>query len=87
MKLTGVDILDGHGWRRGVDVEIAHGKIAAIRPGTAAKGAPILCPAPIDLQVNGGGGRMLGEAARPPATCWTSSPRTTASARARSCPR
>jgi N-acetylglucosamine-6-phosphate deacetylase len=31
----------------------------------AAKGAPILCPAPIDLQVNGGGGRMLGECEGP----------------------
>jgi N-acetylglucosamine-6-phosphate deacetylase len=65
MKLTGVDILDGHGWRRGVDVEISHGKIAAIRAGNRKKGAPILCPAPIDLQVNGGGGRMLGECEGP----------------------
>jgi N-acetylglucosamine-6-phosphate deacetylase len=86
MKLTGIDLLDGHGWQRGMDVEIAHGKIATLRPGTRRDNAPILCPAPIDLQVNGGGGRMLGEA-RPPATCWRSSPPTIASAPARSCPR
>jgi len=65
MKLEGVDLLDGHGWRRGVDLEIAHGRIATIRPGTRRKGAPVICPAPLDLQVNGGGGRMLGEAQAP----------------------
>ena len=36
-----------------------------IRPGTRRKGAPVICPAPLDLQVNGGGGRMLGEAQAP----------------------
>jgi N-acetylglucosamine-6-phosphate deacetylase len=65
MKLEGVDLLDGHGWRRGIDLEIAHGRVAAIRPGTRRKGAPVICPAPLDLQVNGGGGRMLGEAQAP----------------------
>jgi hypothetical protein len=65
MKLTGIDLLDGHGWQRGMVVEIAHGKIVTLRPGTRRDNAPILCPAPIDLQVNGGGGRMLGEAEAP----------------------
>src|SRR6056297_672150 len=65
MKLEGVDLLDGHGWRRGVDLEIAHGRIATIRPGLRRKGAPVICPAPLVLQVNGGGGRMLGEALAP----------------------
>jgi N-acetylglucosamine-6-phosphate deacetylase len=65
MKLAGVDLLDGHGWRRGVDVEIAHGHIAAITSGRRSKGAPVLCPAPLDLQVNGGGGRMLGDCMAP----------------------
>jgi N-acetylglucosamine-6-phosphate deacetylase len=65
MKLTGIDLLDGHGWQRGMVVEIAHGKIVTLRPGTRRDNALILCPAPIDLQVNGGGGRMLGEAEAP----------------------
>ncbi len=65
MRLTGVDLLDSHGWQRGVDVEIAHGRISAIQPGTRRQGAPILCPAPLDLQVNGGGGRMLGDCQSP----------------------
>jgi N-acetylglucosamine-6-phosphate deacetylase len=65
MKLTGIDILDGHGWQRGMDVVITHGQIATLRPGTRRDNAPILCPAPLDLQVNGGGGRMLGEAQAP----------------------
>lgn len=65
MKLSGVDLLDGDGWRRGVDIAIADGRIATLEKGTARNGAPVLCPAPIDLQVNGGGGRMLGEAQAP----------------------
>src|SRR6056297_3318443 len=65
MKLEGVDLLDGHGWRRGVDLEIAHGRIAAIRPGLRRSGAPVVCPAPLDLQVNGGGGRMRGDCEAP----------------------
>jgi len=65
MRLEGIDLLDGHGWRRGVDVKIAQGKIAAIRPGARRPNAPILCPAPIDLQVNGGGGLMLGDCQSP----------------------
>ncbi len=65
MKLKGVDLLDGTGWRRGADLEIAEGRIAAIGEGRARDGAPIVCPAPIDLQVNGGGGWMLGDCEAP----------------------
>lgn len=65
MKFRGVDLLDGEGWRRGVDIDVAEGRIAAIRPGRARDGAPVLCPAPLDLQVNGGGGRMLGACESP----------------------
>ena len=65
MKLSGVDLLDGTGWRRGVDLTVASGRIAAIEPGRAQAHAPIICPAPIDLQVNGGAGRMLGDCEAP----------------------
>ncbi|MDG4647610.1 N-acetylglucosamine-6-phosphate deacetylase [Roseibacterium sp. SDUM158017] len=65
MKLSAVDILDGDGWRRGVDLRIAEGRIADIAPSVARKGAPVVCPAPIDLQVNGGGGWMLGDCEAP----------------------
>ncbi|MCU4653581.1 N-acetylglucosamine-6-phosphate deacetylase [Roseibacterium sp. SDUM158016] len=65
MKLEGVDILDGAGMRRGMDLEIAEGRIARLSPGTARDHAPVVCPAPIDLQVNGGGGRMLGDCEGP----------------------
>lgn len=65
MKLKGVDILDGDGWRRGMDLEVAGGRISAIRAGHPRDDAPVVCPAPIDLQVNGGGGRMLGDCEAP----------------------
>jgi N-acetylglucosamine-6-phosphate deacetylase len=65
VKLSGVDLLDGTGWQRGVDLTVAAGRIAAIEDGRARDGAPVVCPAPIDLQVNGGAGRMLGECEAP----------------------
>jgi N-acetylglucosamine-6-phosphate deacetylase len=65
MKLRGVDLLDGGGWRRGVDIDVVEGRIAAIRGSTVREGAPVVCPAPLDLQVNGGGGRMLGDCESP----------------------
>lgn len=65
MRLRGVDLLDGIGWRRGVDLTVAAGRIAAIEPGEPRAGAPVICPAPLDLQVNGGGGRMLGDCEAP----------------------
>jgi N-acetylglucosamine-6-phosphate deacetylase len=65
MILRSVDLLDGDGWRRGVDVEIAGARIKAIRPAVARQDAAVVCPAPWDLQVNGGGGRMLGDCESP----------------------
>jgi N-acetylglucosamine-6-phosphate deacetylase len=46
MKLTGIDLLDGHGWRRGMDVEIAHGRIARSAPARAATTRPSSAPRP-----------------------------------------
>lgn len=65
MKLEGVDLLDGTGWRQGADLEIAQGEITRISPGQARSDAPVICPMPIDLQVNGGGGWMLGDCEAP----------------------
>lgn len=65
MRLRGVDLMDGTGLQRGMDVEIARGRIAEIRPGVMRADAPLVCPAPLDLQVNGGGGRMLGDCEAP----------------------
>ncbi|MBY6200452.1 N-acetylglucosamine-6-phosphate deacetylase [Maritalea mobilis] len=65
MKLVSVDILDGTGLHRGMEIEIKGGRIAALRKGKAREDAPLLCPAPLDLQVNGGAGRMLGECEAP----------------------
>lgn len=65
MKLVGIDLLDGTGWRRGVDVTVASGRIASVEAGHPRADAPIVCPAPLDLQVNGGAGRMLGDCEAP----------------------
>jgi N-acetylglucosamine-6-phosphate deacetylase len=65
VKLAGIDLLDGTGWRRGVDLTVAGGRVTVIEEGRARAGAPVVCPAPIDLQVNGGGGWMLGDCEAP----------------------
>ncbi len=59
--ISGVNIRDGAGWRRGVDVIVEGNQITEISEPTGREGARTLCPGPIDLQVNGGGGLMLGE--------------------------
>lgn len=76
MKIGPIDVLDGDGLRRACEVEISAGRISRITPApTVRRGLlrteappqdlPLLCPAPIDLQVNGGAGRMLGECEGP----------------------
>ncbi|AHM05360.1 N-acetylglucosamine-6-phosphate deacetylase [Roseibacterium elongatum DSM 19469] len=65
MICSGIDLLDGAGWRRGMEIEIAGGRIRSIRKGTSQTDAPVICPAPLDLQVNGGAGRMLGDCEAP----------------------
>ncbi|QBY00659.1 N-acetylglucosamine-6-phosphate deacetylase [Rhodophyticola sp. CCM32] len=60
-----VDILDGDGWRRGVDITVDDGRIADIRDSMAIPGARVISPGLVDLQVNGGGGLMLGDCRTP----------------------
>ena len=61
MILKGVNILDGDGWRKGVDIEIADGHVASISQSVAIPGAKTVFPGLVDLQVNGGDGLMLGD--------------------------
>lgn len=62
--LTGAAVFDGRRLRRGLAVVIEEGRIAALTatppPGaTVALRGGVLAPGMIDLQVNGGGGRMV----------------------------
>jgi N-acetylglucosamine-6-phosphate deacetylase len=66
---TGLDLLDGDGLRPDTSLRLENGRISSVgdapdaqavdlsRDGTNA----LICPGFIDLQVNGGGGLMLGE--------------------------
>lgn len=65
MRLTGIDLLDGDGLRRGMNMEVRQGRVAHLHQGRPHDNAALVCPAPLDLQVNGGGGRMLGDCEAP----------------------
>lgn len=63
MILGPVDLVDSTGLRGPITLRIADGMIVEIKdadPGAAPR--PILCPPLVDLQVNGGGGRILNDA-------------------------
>lgn len=66
-RIGPVDILDGDGLRAGATIEITDGRIATIDAdapdpqGDWDIARPLVCPGLLDLQVNGGGGMMLGD--------------------------
>ncbi|MBC6436598.1 MAG: N-acetylglucosamine-6-phosphate deacetylase [Rhodobacteraceae bacterium] len=61
IRIRQCDLLDGTGLRRGVTIRIADGRIIRLATDTPRPDAPLICPGLVDLQVNGGGGHMLGE--------------------------
>jgi len=71
---SGLDLLDGDGLRPDQALRVTDGRVAELRPRRAAdrgtdlsEGGPraLVCPGFLDLQVNGGGGLMLGDCATP----------------------
>lgn len=64
---TGFDLLDGDGWHQDMAIRIEGGAVVELRPRAAGdagedlSGDALICPGFIDLQVNGGAGRMLSE--------------------------
>jgi N-acetylglucosamine-6-phosphate deacetylase len=71
--LTGLDLLDGMGLRRNMALRIAGDRLAEVAPldgqaGTdlsEAGARALVTPGLVDLQVNGGAGRMLGDCSTP----------------------
>lgn len=62
--LRGAALFDGERLRRGAALRLSDGEITGIVPDTGAGtdlGGGILAPGLVDLQVNGGGGAMLGD--------------------------